>query len=62
MVNKQRDLDMLNERLRKYQAHNEELEKECEFMNKQRLEWEREIIEVKRDKDLIRKQATELQH
>lgn len=40
---KQRDIDMLNERLRKQQKHNDELETEVERMEHMRLQWEREL-------------------
>lgn len=46
---------MVNDRLRKYQIHNDELEKEIEMLSKQRLEWEKEFNELQRDRDSYRK-------
>lgn len=42
---------MLNERLRKYQKHSDEMEKEVERLNKMRLEWESEINDLFREKE-----------
>ncbi|CDW89003.1 UNKNOWN [Stylonychia lemnae] len=56
---KQKDIDMLNERLRKYQKHNDEMEKEVERLNQMRLDWESEINDLFREKEILKRQLNE---